>query len=152
MAEREEAIRGLRAYRKTIAAELKRVDASIAALTGPDVSEQPSRSRPTGNVNSRLPTDRDRVLESVMSDGAEWTAPNLAAAMLDRGWSTQAADPANSLRAALSQLHQDGVVERVGRGTYRWLGAGSLSEAPADDILDVASTDEPSATTRSPES
>ena len=135
VSEREDAVRGLRAYHKKLLVELKGVEAALTALTGSEPAAAITRSRGGATAASKNTTEREELIREVLttSPNEAWTAQSLLSALNSRGWTSDAANPENSLRTALSRLHQEGLVERVNRGTYRWIFESNATEAFTDE-------------------
>lgn len=130
MTEREDALRGLRAYQKRLAAELKAVEGALAAMSPDGSANTRSRNNTSGNTD-RDSSEREGLIREIMSGSDDtWTAQSLVSALTDRGWKSDAANPENSIRTALSRLRQEGAVERVSRGTYRWINTTDSSDPP----------------------
>lgn len=68
------------------------------------------------------------MIRTVMAAEPErvWGIPRLVESLLAAGWEPGGRDRANLVRTTLHRLHQQGVVQRIGRGSYRLADGVSL--------------------------
>jgi hypothetical protein len=109
-------IADLRAHRARLASELERVDAALAALTG-DTS--PSKTSASGREGSASPMLD--LLEAMFAKEPDrkFSAESALETLRKTGWESDAADPLNAMRTALSRMNKRGEIHRIGRGMYR---------------------------------
>jgi hypothetical protein len=104
----------LRTHRDQLAAELKRIDAALAQLEG-----KPADTA-GGTVSTAAPTTLDMIMTLFRANpGTGYDAEEIWQWLQDSGVSSNAADPVNSVRGALSRLKQRGLVTNVRRGVFR---------------------------------
>lgn len=71
------------------------------------------------------PRGRDAVRQVMKGSGREWRPAQVVAAVMERGWvDADAKAPEASIRVALRRLVDDGEVERLENGLYRYKDSG----------------------------
>lgn len=129
---------GLREHRRRLASELERVDAALAALTG--VAEAaPRRTQPRETIAGTGPMI-DRLIDMFEEHSkTSFTAESALKTLRETGWESDATDPVNAMRTALSRMARRGEIRRAGRGVYR-------KRSEEDDQLHKQLTTDPWAT------
>jgi hypothetical protein len=157
----DEFIKDLVAHRAELASELERVDRALSALgVVPAGSALRIGAAPAGiaatthsgpvwrQVGAPEPANMLNMLRQIFSDNLDKTynAVEAEAELKHRGWQTDASDPVNAVRAALSRLNDAGDVYRVNRGRYQSASAPvefrsqvAADVSPEETLADVVS-------------
>lgn len=115
--ELQEAETRLRAASDTVEG-LKNAIAQVERLPVNNSDVVPAPPADSESPDNALTTS-ELVLDIIAESANEWSAPDLHAEMVRRGWKTDAAEPVAAIRASLQRLAGLNKVERASRGTYR---------------------------------
>ena len=115
----------LRTYKAQLAAELKRVEAALAALSAD--GETAGQDMPATAGTGTYDLLRTFIIEQVQFD-----AHGALRYLTDHGWQAdQRGHALNAVRSALAHLTAWGEIERVRRGVYRIRAPQSRMEIPS---------------------
>lgn len=119
----------LRTYRAELAAELRRVEAALAALDAGD-----------GTAAADAPaTGTYDLLRQFITQQQQFDARGALRYLMDHGWRADRRENApNAVRAALAHLAAWGEIERVRRGVYRIRAPRSRMDLPSAHGADLA--------------
>jgi len=149
-------VRELRQHRDQLAAELGRVDAALAALSGSLPSTTKAAESPHKPHTREASSPMLDLLHEMFAKEPDtrFTAEIALERLQTMGWESDAADPVNAMRTALSRMAKRGEVHRVGRGLYRKnkVAQGqSEQEDPAQDTPAPQSVPDPWAADAAPQ-
>lgn len=119
----------LRTYKAQLAAELKRVEAALAALNADD-----------GTVSADMAdAGTYGLLREFITQRPQFDADSALRWLIDHGWRADKRENAlNAVRTALAHLAAWGEIERVRRGVYRISAPKSRMDLPAAQDTDLA--------------
>lgn len=126
-------IADLRGHRDRLVAELGRVEAALAALAGDTPPPKSSPPRQSGASTSPM-LDLLGMMFAEYPD-KDFTAETALETLRASGWESDADDPVNAMRTALSRMAKRGDVHRVGRGLYRKNEGGQAAFHP--EVIDT---------------